>query len=62
MPDPQLLMAQVTDPFGHVESEPVVVRLDGEVARLDLEDGRSLVLFAGELRAALEPSREARAA
>lgn len=63
MPEPQLLMVQVTDQYGHVESEPLVVRRDGPVAFLELEDGRSiLVPDPDELMAALAPDREARAA
>lgn len=59
---PELLMCQVTDLYGHVESEPLVVRLEGGFAHLELDDGRSLMVDAGELRAALEPRQEAKAA
>jgi hypothetical protein len=54
MPDPTLLMAQVTDPFGQVESEPLVVRLEGGFVHLELEDGRSLLVDAGEIREAVK--------
>lgn len=59
---PELLMASVTDPYGHVEAEPLVVRLEAGYAHLELDDGTDLMVNAEELRAALEPSREVRAA
>jgi hypothetical protein len=61
MPDPQLLMCQVTDQYGHVESEPLVVRLEAGWAFLEFE-GQSWMVDADELRAALVPRREVRAA
>ena len=61
MSEPELLMVQVTDAYGHVESEPFVVRLQAGWAHLEFE-GKSLMVDAEELRAALEPRREVRAA
>lgn len=61
MSEPELLMCQVTDQFGRVESEPLVVRLEAGWAHLEFE-GKDLMVDASELRTALEPRREVRAA
>lgn len=55
-----LVMAEVTDPFGHVESEPLVVSVDEQGwARLELEDGTVWRCLFSELVAAGEQKRRA---
>ncbi len=59
MPEPQLLMVQVTDIHGHVESEPLVVRVEGGFVHLELDDGRSMLVDLAELRGVVGQEREA---
>lgn len=58
---PVLLDARVTDVFGAGKNQPLVVRLEGGFAHLEME-GCSWMVDAEELREALEPKREIRAA
>lgn len=58
---PEVLMVEVTDLSGNVESESLIVHVQGEMVSLEC-DGLRMVGFADELRQALEPRREARAA
>lgn len=62
MPEPQIVLVQVTDTFGAVEAEPLVITVQGETVSLEC-NGLSMVGFVDEFRAALvEPSRVERAA
>jgi hypothetical protein len=55
------VMVEVTDLYGHVESEPLYVTVQGPMVLLACGDLR-LRGFAGELRGALVPRSEERAA
>lgn len=61
---PELLMAHVARAGGDPESEPVVVGLTmgGQMAELALDDGTVWTFHAAELRDAIEPKQEVRAA
>ena len=49
MPEPHLVMVEITTPWGHVESEPVVWSVDeAGTLRLEFDDGRVLRAPAGE--------------
>lgn len=63
MTPPTLLMAQVTDPFGGVESEPVVVAhpMPGFVC-FELDDGTRWLFEVSELRRAVAGDAQQEAA
>lgn len=62
MTTPHVLDVRATDPFGHEFDSALVVRLaDAQFAVLEYHD-TSLLVDADELREALEPKREVRAA
>ena len=57
-----LLMADIVEPDGLVESEPMLVVVEGETASLTFDDGRIVMVNRDELFEALSEQREARAA
>jgi hypothetical protein len=62
MSEAHLLMAQVTDVFGKVEAEPLVVRVESGNVFFETEDGASWLVDQRELAAVVVPESDARAA
>lgn len=62
MPEQLLMALRAGRPEHTPESEPVVVKHDGNVLVLELDDGESIILDRAELHAASAPEGLAEAA